>query len=77
MISLVGKGGTVKVKLFFATEIHDGFVRPGGRARKWEQQMNDWLSENSQARVLYVHQTVTGFLTKKWLISVWYEEGAA
>ena len=67
----------MQVKVFVAEEIHEGIVRGGARARRWEEHMNEWLSQHPQARVMYVRQSVTGILTKRWMISVWYEEAAA
>ena len=40
----------MQVKVFVAEEIHEGIVRGGARARRWEEHMNEWLSQHPQAR---------------------------
>ncbi|MGZ4127970.1 MAG: hypothetical protein ACXVQY_02390 [Actinomycetota bacterium] len=69
----------MKVKFFVAKDLLSGFVRSGGNARKWEDEVNTWLADNPQARITFVEQTATGgsFLASQWFISLWYEDGPA
>jgi hypothetical protein len=47
-------------------------------AQDSENEMNDWLRQNPEIRVVDIKQSATGstFAGFFWLISVWYEEGA-
>ena len=71
----------MKVKLFWK----DHPLGPGlfswsnKNACALEDQINAWLSENPRVRIVDIKQSASGgsWAASLWLISVWYEEGAA
>jgi hypothetical protein len=63
----------MRVKLFKNVHLSDK------NAKDWEAEMNDWLHQNPNIRVVDIKQSATGstFAGFFWLISVWFEEGAS
>jgi hypothetical protein len=72
----------MRVKLFWKNEpLKPGSGlfrtgRTGGHAVELEGEINRWLAENPNIKVVNVKQSASGgsFAESLWLISIWYEE---
>jgi len=72
----------VKVKLFWknnplgAGRIFSTFDQ---NAQIFEEEINQWLRDHSDIRIIEIKQSASGgsFSPSLWLISVWYEESRA
>jgi hypothetical protein len=53
---------------------------PAEHAQALEDQINAWLAEHPEIRVVEIKQSTTGSLSLEsitWLVSVWYEEATS
>ncbi len=64
----------MKVKLFIRDK---GLSRWARFAQALEEEINAWLAENPEIRIVDIRQSSNGgsFDSTKVIISVWYEEG--
>ncbi len=74
----------MRVKLFWKNEpmARGGFLssNPKGKcAQDYETEINAWLRDNQQVRIVDIKQSASGgsFAGSLWLISLWYEEAHA
>jgi hypothetical protein len=72
----------MEVKLFWQNNPLGGggrFSSSEKNARDLEDRINAWLSENPRIKIVDTKQSASGgsYGPSLWLISVWYEAGAA
>lgn len=66
----------MKVKLFWKNA-NASMAQGGNNVRAFEDEINAWLSASPHIKVIDIRQSSSGESFGSWLVSVWYEEGAA